>query len=111
MLELITEDEEIVARFVASAPAASAMPSVNKKKKDRVVGKGVEFGELQIVEEYCGGGERGSEGAKEEILCSAVAVIERARRRASNIHRAGVGYKQGAACGPTLGAYGGGVGC
>lgn len=110
MLELITEDEEIVARFVSAAPAASAVPSVNKKKKDRIVGKGVEFGELQIVEEYCGGG-RGSEGAKEEILCSAVAVIERARRRASNIHRAGVGYKQGAACGPTLGAYGGGVGC
>ena len=95
---------------MSSAPAAAATPALNKKKKNLVVGKGVEFGELQIVEEFCGG-PRGSDGAKEEILCSAVAVIERARRRASNIHRAGVGYKQGAACGPTLGSYGGGVGC
>lgn len=70
------------------------------------------MGELQIVNEALGDGPQGEEGRRqaiEEVICSAVVVVERARRRAANIGRQGTGYMQGAACGPTAGAYGGGV--
>ena len=102
VLELINDMEDIVARFTYTAPAALSTGAATGRKKS--IPAQMEVGELHIVEALVG-----SEQAKEEVICSAVVVIERARRRAANIGYQGVGYKQGAACGPTMGAYGGGV--
>ena len=102
VLELLNEMEEIVARFTYTVPAAVATGAATGRKKS--IAADMEVGELHVVEALVGG-----EQEKEEIICSAAVVIERARRRAVNIGYQGIGYKQGAACGPTMGAYGGGA--
>jgi len=100
VLELTNEAEDVVARFIYAEPVALMTgPGTGRKKS---VSAQEDVGEMEIVEALVGEG-------REEILCSGVVVIERAKRRAANIGRQGVGYKQGAACGPTTNCYGGGV--
>ena len=54
-------------------------------------------GNLQILRD-----QRVDAMAMEQIVCSGLAVVERAKRRTANISKVGSAYKQGAACG-TLG--------
>ena len=76
VLELTNEAEEIVARFTQTIPVFPVTGTKSKKGLEVEV----EIGELQVVEELTGG-----ELGREEVLCSAITVIERAKRRAVNI--------------------------
>ncbi|KAL9127147.1 MAG: hypothetical protein Q9217_003917 [Psora testacea] len=103
VLELLTSTEEIVARFIYAVPTLMSTGAAIGRKHS--VAADAEVGELHIVEALAGG-----ENGREEIICSAAVVIERAKRRAANIGRQGIGFKQGAACEPTTNCYyGGGV--
>ena len=53
-----------------------------------------DIGELHVVDALTNG-----ESGRDEILCSAIVVIERAKRRAANIRAQGTTYTQGAARG------------
>lgn len=89
VLELTNESEETVARFIYAAGASETRrsSSVTSMKKGFVQ---EDLGELSVVEELSGGNT-----GLEEILCSAVVVVERARRRAANIRKVGGGFKAG----------------
>ncbi|KAL9099526.1 MAG: hypothetical protein Q9163_004986 [Psora crenata] len=93
VVELLTSTEEIVARFVYSPPPAMSSSAATGRKGS--IAAKVEVGDLHIVEALAGG-ERG----KEEIICSAAVLIERAKRRAANMQRHGVGFRHG----PTSGS-------
>lgn len=67
--------------------------------------KSKDVGELHIHEAL----ERNSVKT-EQVVCSALAVVERLKRRAANVSKVGSAYKQGASCGITTTPYGGGVG-
>ena len=71
--------EEIVARFIYAVPTPQLQRtnSVTSMKKACV---DVDVGELSVVEALAGGDQ-----GLEEILCSAIVVIERAKRRAANM--------------------------
>ncbi|CAD6588678.1 MAG: hypothetical protein ASARMPREDX12_003410 [Alectoria sarmentosa] len=84
VLELTNEMDEIVARFVRAAPmsqmtGAGRRGSSGRKKEDRE-----ELGELHVVDAL-------AEGGREEVICSAMVVVERAKRRANNISCTGIG--------------------
>lgn len=84
VLELTNEMNEIVARFVHTVPVSQVtgsgrIGSSGKKKVDKE-----ELGDLHIVDAL-------AEGGREEIICSAMVVVERAKRRANNISCSGVG--------------------
>jgi len=82
VLELTNETEDIVARFVSAMPASQRTGSVAENKKDAVE---MDLGELHVVDALAGG-----DTGLEEILCSAVVVFERAKRRAMNLCGAGL---------------------
>lgn len=99
VLELTNEMDEIVARFVHAVPVSQVTGSgrrgsSGKKKDDRE-----ELGDLHIVDTL-------AEGGREEVICSAMVVVERAKRRASHISCAGVG-KTGTAWSLSAGPPGG----
>ena len=94
LLELLNELEEKVARFIYNTTATNIINSNTGRRKSAAATASSEIGELNIVEALAGG-----EREREEIICSAVVVVERARRRALNIGSQGV---------VSLGAYGGG---
>ena len=78
VLELTNETEEIVARFVHSGPVSQmtgfgTRDSAGKKKMDKE-----ELGDLHVVDAL-------AEGGRVEVICSAMVVVERAKRRAKNI--------------------------
>ena len=85
VLELTNEMDEIVARFVHTVPVSqvtgygSRGSGAGRKKEDKT-----ELGDLHIVDAL-------AEGGREEVICSAMVVVERAKRRANNITCAGVG--------------------
>ena len=85
VLELTNEMDEIVARFVHTVPVSQVTgygrrgSGVGKKKADKS-----ELGELHIVDALAGGG-------REEVICSALVVVERAKRRAQNFSCTGIG--------------------
>ena len=84
LLELTNEMDEIVARFVHRVPVSQMTGSgrqggTGKKKEDKY-----ELGDLHIVDAL-------AEGGREEVICSAMVVVERAKRRANNISCTGVG--------------------
>jgi hypothetical protein len=81
VLELTNEMEEIVARFIFAVPESRRTGSVAENKKD---GVGMDLGELQVVDALAG-----RDTGRDEILSSAVVVVERARRRAMSISGAG----------------------
>ena len=78
VLELTNETDEIVARFVHSGPVSQmtgfgTRESAGKKRMDKE-----ELGDLHIVDAL-------AEGGRAEVICSAMVVVERAKRRAKNI--------------------------
>ena len=78
VLELTNETDEIVARFVHSGPVSQmtgfgTRESAGKKGMDKE-----ELGDLHIVDAL-------AEGGRAEVICSAMVVVERAKRRAKNI--------------------------
>lgn len=92
VLELTNETEEIVARFMYAAPVSqrtgswpTRVDSVSEAKKDAVE---MDLGELHVVDGLAGG-----DSGRDEIVCSAVVVIERAKRRAANMMKSGPGLK------------------
>ena len=91
VLELTNETEEIVARFIFASPGSTRTTSVGSMKE---ASKEQELGELSVVEALSG-----TDTGLEEILCSTVVVVERARRRAANMVKNGAAYKQGAGWG------------
>ncbi len=104
VLELVDGAGERVALFVYAGEGAASTEmgekSAGKKKKKG----GEEVGELHMLEEMEGG-----ERATEEVICGALAVVERAKRRKGNVWTQGSNYRQGASCGITASAYGGGL--
>lgn len=97
VLELTNEMDEVVARFVPTIPVSQLTGFVGsrggtgKKKMDKE-----ELGDLHIVDAL-------AEGGREEVICSAMLVIERAKRRANNITCPGVGKNPPGWSGPPLG--------
>lgn len=91
VLELINDMDETVARFMPAVPvppATATAPgrngSIGKKKEGKE-----DVGELQIVDAM-------AETGREEVICSAMVMVERAKRRANNICNTAVGRVCGA---------------
>ncbi|KAL2039394.1 hypothetical protein N7G274_007666 [Stereocaulon virgatum] len=101
MLELTNDVGDCIALFTYGSEVALTTGARTGNKKHV---KNEDIGELHIHGD-------GNEGASvvEQVVCSALAVIERAKRRAANVGRQGSAYKQGASCGITCNAYGGGL--
>ncbi|KAL6715405.1 hypothetical protein ACLMJK_006366 [Lecanora helva] len=90
VVELSNETDEIIARFVYASDACrrtGRAGSITAIKRDQ---KGYDVGELQVI-----GSPEYDESVYERILCSAIVVIERARRRAAHM----ANTKQGPPCG------------
>lgn len=130
VLELTNEYEEMLARFVhkeqgcqrsetlSRRDSSGSTPSVvegrrksGKKEKDATE---FEVGELHVVDALVGGQEAGSERRKEElreeVLCSALMVVERAKRRRANLSKSGPALKGPASWGWDGAPAGGAVG-
>ena len=83
VLELTNEMDEIVARFVHSGPVSQmtgfgTRDSAGKKRMEKE-----ELGDLHIVDAL-------AEGGRAEVICSAMLVVERTKRRAKNISCTGL---------------------
>lgn len=106
VIELTNDTEEIVARFLYSPPGLPRRgPAISRREsagsiKD-VSSKETDVGELSVVEALSG-----AEMGLEEILCSAVVVIERFKRRAANLIKNGAAFKQGAGWGMSMASGG-----
>lgn len=99
VLELIDNDGKRIALYnYTNDVGLTAIMGVGKNSPSK------DIGELHILEDIEGGPR-----ATEEVLCSALTVVERARRRASNVKNVGSNSKQGAFCGLTANTYGGGL--
>ncbi len=95
VLELTNEMGEIVARFVHTGPVSQMTGFGNKGSAGKKVDK-EELGDLHVVDAL-------AEGGREEVICSAMVVVERAKRRANNINCTGTGKTTAAwnmSCGP-----------
>ena len=131
VLELTNEYDEVIARFVhredqenlsrqnsdslrvpASTERRSSVAVMGKKApKKAKEGKEEVVGELQVVDELVGGEEElGKDKAREEVLCSAIMVVERAKRRKAMLSRSGEALRgpaswgwNGSLVGPTAG--------
>lgn len=68
-----------MARFIPAAPSFQRRYSATEKRKEKDSTER-EVGELHVVDVLAG-----EDSGREEILCSAVVVIERAKRRAMKI--------------------------
>lgn len=101
VLESTNSRKKRIALFVYSTEVALTTGFGTGKKK---LGVNEDIGKLHILEDIEGGAM-----ATEQVLCTALTVIERAKRRAANVGRQGSAYKQGASCGITSNAYGGGL--
>ena len=106
VVELTNDTGEIVARFVYSSPDLARTGSVIPRRESAgsikdASSKDKDVGELSVVEALSG-----VEIGLEEILCSAVVVIERFKRRAANLIKNGASFNQGAVWGMSV-AFGG----
>ena len=101
LLELSNDAGDIVAIFNYADEVALATGARTGNKKHV---KSEKVGELHIK-----GIMAGKTPALEPVLCSALAVIERTKRRAANVGKQGSAYKQGSSCGITCNSYGGGL--
>jgi hypothetical protein len=101
VLELTSDIGDCIALFTYGSEVALTTGARTGNKKHV---KDKDIGELHIH-----GDGNGGVSAVEQVICSALAVIERAKRRAANVGRQGSAYKQGASCGITCNAYGGGL--
>ena len=89
VLELTNDMDEVVARFLHAAPVSQRTGSwpkragaVSPSKKDR---SDFKLGELHVV-----GSSEAQESDYEQIVCSAIMVIERTRRRSANMMKSAV---------------------
>ena len=105
--ELTNEYDEVIARFIHkedqdilqrhdTPPQDTSRPerrgsilANNKSVKKTKDGQDVQIGELQVADELVGGEGREREEVREEVVCSAIMVIERARRRRANLSKSG----------------------
>lgn len=99
VLELTNEMDEIVARFVRAVPVSQVTGSGRRGSSVRRKEDREELGDLHIVDAL-------AEGGREEVICSAMVVVERAKRRASHISCTGAG-KTGTAWSSSAGPPGG----
>jgi len=106
VLELTNETEEIVARFVYTATALQRAGSWSERstsasdfKKDRVE---FDLGDLHVVDALVA-----EESGHEQIICGAIMVIERAKRRAENMAKNGPALKGPASWGMSISPPGG----
>ena len=99
VVELTNDTEEIVARFLYSSPELARTGSAGSIKD--ASSKETDVGELSVVEALSG-----AEMGLEEILCSAIVVIERFKRRAANLIKNGAAFKQGAGWGMSVASGG-----
>ncbi|KAK0515628.1 hypothetical protein JMJ35_001662 [Cladonia borealis] len=95
VVELTNDTEEMVARFLYSSPDIARTGSTISRQESAgsikdASSKETDVGELSVVEALAG-----VEMGLEEILCSAVVVIERFKRRAANMIKNGAAIKQG----------------
>ena len=94
VLELSSETDEIAARFIYSLSALQRTGSWQERAGTVTISKrnkgDQDTGELQII-----GNPEFDESVYERILCSAILVIERAKRRAANMAKT----NQGPPCG------------
>lgn len=100
-LELTDTSGKAVALFAYANEVAlttGATTGIKRQTKSEIIG------ELQISQDPIR-----ETLALEQVLCTALAVIERAKRRAANVSRIGSPYKQGVGCGITTNVYGGGL--
>ena len=84
VLELTNEMNEIVARFVHTGPVSQMTGSGRRDSSGKKKMEKEELGDLHIVDAL-------AEGGREEVICSAMVVVERAKRRANNISCTGLG--------------------
>ena len=84
VLELTNEMDEIVARFVPTLPVSQMTGSDRRGSAAKKKEEKEELGDLHIVDAL-------AEGGREEVICSAMVVLERAKRRANLIRCAGAG--------------------
>lgn len=101
-LELTNAAGKRIALFVYANEVAFTTGARTGNNRKNV--KSEIIGELHILQDFVGG-----TLVSEQLLCTGLAVIERAKRRAANIGKPGSAYKQGAACGITTNVYGGGL--
>lgn len=106
VVELTNDTEEIVARFLYSSPGISRTGSTISRQESAgsikdASSKETDVGELSVVEALAG-----VEIGLEEILCSAVVVIERFKRRAANLIKNGAALKQGVGWGMNVASGG-----
>ena len=78
VLELTNEMDEIVARFVHTVPVSQMTGSGRRGASGKKTGEREELGDLHIVDAL-------AEGGREEVICSAMVVVERVKRRANFI--------------------------
>ena len=102
VLELKNEMEEIVARFTYTASLAQRLGNTTPVHDSRKQRMSVELGLLHVTETLAG-----DASGREEILCSAILVIERAKRRAANMMKSGPALKGPAAWGMSISPPGG----
>ena len=87
VLELTNEMDEIIARFTCTTKVSQrtgSWPESRGSKSDFKKNLDVDMGNLQVV-----GTSTAEDTEYEQILCSAIMVIERARRRTVNIMKSG----------------------
>lgn len=92
VLELTNAMDEIVARFTYAAQVSQrtgswseSAESASDTKKDKAE---VNIGELHVVESLAG-----EDSGLEQVLCSAILVVERAKRRATYMAKSGAPLK------------------
>ena len=100
-LELRSATQEVLASFTYTGSVAlQTGPATGNKQES-----GVEVvGDVQVAE---GPGTTAEE--VEMMVCGALAIVERAKRRAANVGKQASAYRQGVACGPGTMALGGGL--
>ena len=120
VIHLVDEGDEIVMRFIYNPPSVpisrqnsgnqSSMSAsdfartdpagiTGKRRKSSTTGSGLGFAEYDVGNLELVGDKIENEQIREEILCSCVVMVERARRRAVNL---GLAYSRpGATCGAT----------
>ena len=90
VLELVNGADEVMARFVPAAPPASDSSSssssaaVGKKRASSSTAE-MEIGDIYVAVAALAGEGQAVKRLEVEVLCSAVVVVERARRRATII--------------------------
>ena len=84
VLELTNEMGEIVARFMHTGPVSQMTGSGIRSAGGKNKIERAELGNLHVVDAL-------AEGGREEIICGAMVVVERAKRRANNISCTGSG--------------------